>query len=142
MRKRVFTSRLTVVAVLLLLAAVPAFTSGTQEQAADTGTTDSGIVRGSEWHEAPMLHEKVLAGELPPLEERLPSEPMVEQVYEELGVYGGDWYRTWRDYNSGKWALGNLGEESLFRFAPDGSKVVPNAAKGYDVNEDATEFTI
>ena len=50
--------------------------------------------------------------------------------------------RTWESYSGGKWALGNLGEEALFRFAQDGSKVVPNVAKGVDIDEDATVFTI
>ena len=94
------------------------------------------------YNEAPMLHEMVLAGTLPPLEERLPKDVMIEDVHEEIGVYGGEWRRTWESYSGGKWALGNLGEEALFRFAQDGSKVVPNVAKGVDINEDATVFTI
>ena len=36
-------------------------------------------------HEAPMLHEMVVAGDLPPLEERIPAEPLVIEPYGEIG---------------------------------------------------------
>ena len=42
-----------------------------------------------EYKEAPMLRVKVAAGELPPVEERLPEEPMVIEPLEEIGQYGG-----------------------------------------------------
>ncbi|MEZ4660397.1 MAG: hypothetical protein R2911_22805 [Caldilineaceae bacterium] len=43
----------------------------------------------AEFHEAPQLAEKVAAGELPPVAERLPLEPMVLKPAESIGVYGG-----------------------------------------------------
>ncbi|MGI6366956.1 MAG: ABC transporter substrate-binding protein [Anaerolineae bacterium] len=39
--------------------------------------------------EAPMLAERVAAGELPPVEERLPEDPLVVEVLESIGQYGG-----------------------------------------------------
>jgi peptide/nickel transport system substrate-binding protein len=129
--------RVLVMLVGILLCAPWAFAGGEEEM---TTTPSSGA--GNEWNESPMLHEKVLSGELPPLAARLPKDVMVEEVYEEIGEYGGDWHRAWESYSGGKWSLGNLGEEALFRFAQDGSKVVPNVAKGVDINDDATEFVI
>jgi len=41
------------------------------------------------YNEAPMLRVKVAAGELPSVEERLPDEPTVVKVVEEIGQYGG-----------------------------------------------------
>jgi len=41
--------------------------------------------------EAPMLNELVDNGTLPPVEERLPTNPMLIQPEEEVGVYGGTW---------------------------------------------------
>jgi len=41
------------------------------------------------FHEAPMLRVKVAAGELPPVEERLPEEPIVVEPLEKIGQYGG-----------------------------------------------------
>ena len=44
--------------------------------------------------EAPMLAEMVAAGDLPPVEERLPiaSDINVVEVVEEIGQYGGTWF--------------------------------------------------
>src|ERR1700749_4257793 len=39
--------------------------------------------------EAPMLAELVKAGKLPPVEQRVPPEPMVWQPRSEIGEYGG-----------------------------------------------------
>ena len=41
-----------------------------------------------QYQEAPMLKKQVEAGELPPVNERLPEEPLVLDV-KELGNYGG-----------------------------------------------------
>ena len=49
----------------------------------DTGNTITSF------SEAPMLAAKVAAGELPPVEERLPDEPLVFNVFEGIGTYGG-----------------------------------------------------
>ena len=48
------------------------------------------------FNEAPMLAELVAAGELPPVEERIPANPFVRQVVDEIGVYGGT-MRMWAD---------------------------------------------
>lgn len=93
--------------------------------------------------EAPILAEKVKAGSLPSVEDRMPIEKdiMIEEVENEIGQYGGDW----NDYLRGmddKWTVENITEEALFRFREDGQGVEPNVAKGYDVNADATEYTI
>ena len=41
-----------------------------------------------------MLRVKVAAGELPPVEKRLPEEPLVVKPYEKIGQYGGTWRRA------------------------------------------------
>jgi len=41
------------------------------------------------YNEAPMLRVRVAAGELPPVEQRLPEEPGVVVPIEEIGKYGG-----------------------------------------------------
>ena len=45
------------------------------------------------YSEAPELRTLVEKGELPPVEERLPDEPLVVEPYEEIGQYGGSWLR-------------------------------------------------
>lgn len=93
--------------------------------------------------EAPMLAERVKAGTLPQLSERLPvaDDIMIEPVFEKIGQYGGDWKMPWVGAPD-KWAVGQPTEEALFRFNKEGTKVEPNVAKGYEVNEDSTVFTI
>src|SRR5690625_4011545 len=52
---------------------------------------DGGEIRtsgGTELREAPQLTELVEAGELPPLEERLPINPLVVDYVDGPGVYG------------------------------------------------------
>ena len=98
--------------------------------------------KGSPYSEAPMLHAKVVAGKLPPLAQRLPKEPFVEKVMEELGEYGGDWHWPWAGWASDKWTIGSYIEEAMFRFTPDGTAVIPNVAKSVKINDNYTEFTI
>ncbi len=97
-----------------------------------------------EFSEAPELANLVASGDLPPVEERLPvqSDVFIQGVFDEVGVYGGDFKMPWLGGNAQKWEVGRLTEESLFRFTQDGSDVEPNIAKGYDVNDEKTEYTI
>ncbi|MBQ4452892.1 MAG: ABC transporter substrate-binding protein [Clostridia bacterium] len=78
--------------------------------------------------------------DLPAVADRLPtaSDVMVEDVAE-IGQYTD--YITLLQGGSSKWGPGKPTEEALFRFRPDGT-VEPNVAKGYEVNEDATVWTI
>ena len=76
---------------------------------------------------------------LPAVEERLPIEPMVEDAeYLVIGTYGGELRRS---AGGGNWDAGKPIEEGLFRFNTTGA-TEPNVAKGFDVNEDATVYTI
>ncbi|MCI3927684.1 ABC transporter substrate-binding protein [Paenibacillus sp. TRM 82003] len=121
----------------------------TTEKAAETATPAAAPAveatggGAGEQKEAPMLAELVKAGSLPPVEERLPAKEdiMIEPVYEEIGVYGGDLRIPWKGADD-KWTIGKPTEEALFRFTADGTGVEPNVAKGYDVNDNATEYTI
>ena len=51
------------------------------------------LAGGAAWaqmyNEAPMLAAMVRAGELPPVDERLPSNPKVVEPYDSIGQYGG-----------------------------------------------------
>ena len=60
-------------------------------------------VLAAKYNEAPMLRTRVAAGELPPVEERVPEEPYVCDTFEEIGRYGGTLHvyatdeRVWQD---------------------------------------------
>jgi peptide/nickel transport system substrate-binding protein len=49
--------------------------------------------RPAKLSESPMLTELVKAGKLPPVEQRVPDEPMVLKPHEGIGKYGGTWRR-------------------------------------------------
>lgn len=50
---------------------------------------DPAILTSRSFGEAPMLAELVARGELPPVSERLPENPLVIVPIEEIGIYGG-----------------------------------------------------
>jgi hypothetical protein len=45
----------------------------------------------AQYQEAPVLQERVAAGELPPVADRLPENPLVLTPLEAIGTYGGTW---------------------------------------------------
>lgn len=89
--------------------------------------------------EAPELAALVASGTLPPVAERLPLEPLVLDVAEEIGTYGGEMVDTTGGNRLAEFR--HFGYEGLVRWSVDGGAVVPNVAKGWDVNADATEYT-
>lgn len=91
--------------------------------------------------EAPMLAEMVTAGSLPALEERLPANPMVVEVAESLGQYGGTWHSGLRGGQDNAWLTRILGYDYLVRWNVDWTDVIPNLAESFEVNDDATEYT-
>ena len=79
------------------------------------------------FQEAPELAEKVAAGALPPVDERLPVNPEVITPLESVGKYGGTMRRVLggsSDHNS---FLRIVGPQGLTRWKPDFSGVVPNS---------------
>ena len=51
--------------------------------------------QATQYHEAPMLHELVVQGKLPPVEQRLPKNPKIIEPYVEIGQYGGTLLRVY-----------------------------------------------
>ncbi len=91
--------------------------------------------------EAPMLAEMVAAGELPPVEERLPTEPLVIQPVEMIGQYGGILRRAFTGpgdrQNLERWN----NDYGLF-WDTGATELRPRAFKSMESNEDATEWTV
>jgi len=94
------------------------------------------------YSEAPMLTKLVKEGKLPPVEQRLPENPLVVTPIERIGKYGG----TWR---SGMRTIADLGlvnreathHDGLVRWEVDMSGWKPNVAHKIDINKTATEYT-
>lgn len=93
------------------------------------------------FNEAPMFRTKVAAGELPPVEERLPEEPLVVEP-QSIGKYGGTlvssmtWANCWNI--PGK---ANL-EPWLRKSARQPHEITPNLAKDWKLSKDAKTFTL
>jgi peptide/nickel transport system substrate-binding protein len=95
----------------------------------------------SKYQEAPMLADMVEAGELPPVEERLPAEPMVVQPADRIGKYGGTWRTALVGGQDTAWLRRTISYDYLMRWDPQWTQSVPNIAKSVDVNEAGNEFT-
>ncbi|NOZ27672.1 MAG: ABC transporter substrate-binding protein [Chloroflexi bacterium] len=95
----------------------------------------------TKYKEAPQLAELVKQGKLPPVDERLPENPLVVQPVDRIGQYGGTWRTALRGGADNAWLLRTMDYEYLVRWDPDWTKVIPNLAESFEANEDATEFT-
>ncbi|MHA1567691.1 MAG: ABC transporter substrate-binding protein [Alphaproteobacteria bacterium] len=90
---------------------------------------------------APMFADQVAAGSLPGVDDRLPSEPLVQDVTDSIGTYGGVLRRGFLgpgDHNN----YTRVTYDALARHAPDGSEVIPHVAKGWESNDDFTQWTV
>ncbi|WP_121181535.1 ABC transporter substrate-binding protein [Nocardiopsis sp. Huas11] len=92
--------------------------------------------------EAPMLAALVESGDLPPLEERLPDEPLVVEPHEEVGHYGGEWNTAILGVHDWPWLGRTVAYEPFVRWDPEWEESVPNLATAWEYNDDATELTI
>lgn len=92
-------------------------------------------------NEAPTLNQRVSAGELPPVDERLPSKPETVTGPEGIGTYGGELRFGLRGSSDHNHILRIVGPQGLVRWNPTYTEVVPNVASSFEVNDDATEFT-
>ena len=95
---------------------------------------------GSDVLESPMLTERVDTGDLPPLEERLPADPMVIEPWEGPGTFGGTLHRAQTDVADAGVMQAFAGVGLLeWNWEVDGA--VPSLAAEFEKNETNTEFT-
>jgi peptide/nickel transport system substrate-binding protein len=96
---------------------------------------------GQPYQEAPELAERVAAGDLPPVEERLPVNPLVVETVDEIGTYGGVLRRGFlgpADDNN----YVRVVYDALVRFDPSGSEVVPHLIESWESSDDFTQWTL
>ena len=98
--------------------------------------------------ESPLLAERVANGQLPPVEQRLPTNPLVVEPWEQIGQYGG----TIRNVHSGdiagdtrhmlKTPLLTLGPSSAYmHYSLVGGPVRPGVFESWSVSENGKDFT-
>lgn len=91
--------------------------------------------------EAPMLAEMVAAGELPPLEERIPIDPLVIDLpWIEIGQYGGTLKRTTTSTDFRDTSQYMYGHSPL-HWQDGGAAVGLGLARAWESNEDASQWT-
>ena len=93
----------------------------------------------SRYNEAPMLAEMVANGQLPPVDERLPLNPLVITPEEEIGDYGGIWNRLATSAGDNQLG-GKVGGEHLVRYNKDGSQINPNVFESWEVSSDGSTY--
>ena len=92
--------------------------------------------------EAPMLAERVKAGTLPPVTQRLPAEPLILKPVHETGRYGGTWRRAF--IGPGDSENGNRinASDKLVFWDFTASTIVPCVAKNWQVSDDGRRTTL
>jgi len=94
----------------------------------------------TDFSEAPMLAELVKQGKLPPVEQRVPENPLVVRVGERIGEYGG----TWRQIGacSSKLATPLFLHDQVTMLDLNEIDVIPNLAETVESSRDWKTWTI
>ena len=145
--KRITFSLLLIVSLVLLSGTVlsqdmsegdmvyPFQYAGLDAYTAATGDSIAG------YGEAPMLAELVAAGELPPVEERVPANPVVVQPLEQVGEYGGELAGPTTNPTCCGWDVLEMRLQKLLTIDTDLTSIIPNIAQSYEISDDQTIFT-
>ena len=121
--------------------AAPAPTATTAPAAEpDDDPVEAPVEPDSKYNESPMLAERVRAGTLPPVDERLPANPMVVEPLVEIGQYGGELRYGFTGDPVWGGMLYIAQWEHQVTWKPDSSDFVPNIIESYEVNSTATEY--
>jgi peptide/nickel transport system substrate-binding protein len=88
------------------------------------------------YSENPLFDKDVKAGKLPPVDERLPEQPLIVLPYNECGVYGGTLNGLARAPESGTSDILSWRQVSLVRISDDFKTIVPNVARSWKWADD------
>jgi peptide/nickel transport system substrate-binding protein len=111
-----------------------------EETPKPTGTPVPTMAPETRYNEAPMLAQMVEAGDLPPVDERLPATPLVLSPLHGIGQYGGK-IRSFGSEWGGQWEESQYGHSPL-RWIDDGLGIVPGMIESYESNDDASVWTL
>lgn len=96
----------------------------------------------NEFSESPLFTTMVQNNELPPVEERLPLQPMVIQPLEEIGTYGGVWHRAFTGAGDGENGNRINAYDKLLFWDVSGTEIAPAIVRQWEVSEDGTSTCI
>lgn len=94
----------------------------------------------SKYREAPQLAERVLAGELPPVDERLPQQPWVIQTKESIGKYGGKLSSIVADPTANLFEISNGRDQAVAGRSMDLASIIPFSVESWELSDDFTEL--
>ena len=132
-------------AAALLLAPALAFATGDAEQSAPA-SAGAGAAMSGRFSEAPMLAARVAAGELPPVQERIPVDPVVQEMLGDgVGRYGGTLRVSeavgFMNQRGGELTTQML-DIYLLTMHQETLDIAPNIAAGYAVADDGLTVTL
>ena len=132
-------------ACALLMAPALAFGTGDAEQSAPA-SAGAGAAMSGRFSEAPMLAARVAAGELPPVQERIPIDPVVQEMLADgVGSYGGTLRVSeaigFMNQRGGELTTQML-DIYLLSMHQETLDIVPNIAAGYAVADDGLTVTL
>lgn len=93
------------------------------------------------YSEAPMLAALVSSGSLPPVEQRLPENPMVVTPLESVGEYGGTLRSVLRGGEDTAWLIKTALYDNLLRWNFEYTEALPNLAESWEVSPDGKSYT-
>ncbi|MBV7337158.1 hypothetical protein KFU94_54805 [Chloroflexi bacterium TSY] len=98
----------------------------------------------TEFNEAPMLAERVAAGELPPVEERLPDREdlLVIEPMNEIGKYGGTWRRGFSGPADGENMMRINSSSRLLNWDYGMTAIVPSIIKDWEMEDDFKKYIL
>jgi len=91
--------------------------------------------------ESPIIAELVKEGKLPPVAERVGSEPLVLKGVDSIGRYGGTWFQVVGSPHQAEYVGSFFAGSSLVRWSPLGYPIVPHIAKRWDSSPDKRAWT-
>lgn len=112
----------------------------------DTDPAGDEGASGPKGKQAPGLAEQVENGNLPPVEERLPQNPLVVEPVDSMGVYGGTWQSAMLTVEDVSWLRYSLGYDPLVRWAPEwgggsaSTEILPNVCESFEVRRGGQEY--
>lgn len=114
--------------------------TGEREVPGHHAVAEWSATRERKFAEAPLLESRTAAGNLPPVAQRLPRDPLVIVPPEQIGPYGG----TWNMFGTGPADIGvlaSLSYETLVRWDPLLQNFHPNLAVDWSIEDGGRVFT-
>src|SRR6476659_2155164 len=101
----------------------------------------AGAALAADYKQAPSLDALVAEKKIPPVADRLPEKPYVETLVNGVGKYGGTLRTTILAAGDHYNLTRTVANETLVRWKPDWSEVIPSIAESVEASADATTYT-